>query len=98
MPLTLCVMLWPRPGQDEALSAYEDGVLALLGDHGARLVSRVRRVDGSAGPVEVQVIELPDEAALDSYLADPRRTANAAVRDAVIDRTEIMRVRSVETS
>ncbi len=88
MALTLCVMLWSHDGQDDALTAYEDEVLALLGDHGARLLSRVRRTGGE-GPLEVQVIELPDEAALQSYLVDPRRTASADARDRAIARTEM---------
>ncbi|WP_425955668.1 hypothetical protein [Xylanimonas sp. McL0601] len=96
LPLTLCVLLWPLPGQDDALTAYEDAVLALLPDHGARLVSRVRRTasDGPAGdgPLEVQVIELPSGEALAAYMADPRRTALAVDRDAAIARTQILDV------
>lgn len=92
MALTLCVLLWPVPGQDDALTAYEDEVLALLGDHGAQVVSRVRRADDTAGPLEVQVIELPDEDALQAYLADPRRLASSDVRDRAIARTEMFRV------
>jgi uncharacterized protein (DUF1330 family) len=92
MTLTLCVLLWPTPGNEDALIAYEDEVLALLGDHGARVVQRVRRVDDTAGPFEVQIIELPGEQALADFMADPRRTASADVRDRVIARTEIIRV------
>jgi uncharacterized protein (DUF1330 family) len=92
MTLTLCVLLWAAPGQEEALVTYEDKVLALLGDHGARLIQRVRKVDDSDGPLEVQIIELPDEAALGAFMADPRRVASADVRDRVIARTEITRV------
>ena len=95
-PLTLCVLLWPRPGQDDALSHYEDAVLALLADHGSRIVSRVRRTasDGPAaeGPLEVQVIELPSGEALAAYMADPRRAALAVDREAAIERTQILEV------
>jgi uncharacterized protein (DUF1330 family) len=90
--LTLCVLLWSFPGHEDALSAYEDAVLALLPEHGARLVSRVRRTGAGDGPVEVQIIELPSRAALDAYMADPRRTALTAERDAAIERTEILEV------
>ncbi len=38
MSLTLCVMLWARPGQDALLVSYEDEVLELLDEHGARVV------------------------------------------------------------
>jgi uncharacterized protein (DUF1330 family) len=93
MALTLCVLLWPHPGEEEALTAYEDEVLALLGDHGARVLTRVRRTDDAGdGPLEVQVIELPGEEALDAYLADPRRLASADVRDRAIARTQMFPV------
>ena len=34
---TLCVLLWARPGADDALTAYEDRVLALVSEHGGRI-------------------------------------------------------------
>ena len=95
MTLTLCVLLWPTPGHDEVLVAYEDEVLALLGDHRARVVQRVRKVGDGDGPLEVQIIELPDEEALAGFMADPRRVAAADVRDRAIARTEIIRVADV---
>lgn len=96
MALTLCVMLWPRDGHEEALVAYEDAVLALLDDHGARLASRVRSVEPGDGPLEVQIIELPDEQALAAYMSDPRRTALSDERDRAVARTEIIRVEQVQ--
>jgi uncharacterized protein (DUF1330 family) len=93
--MTLCVMLWARDGRQDALAAYEDQVLALLGDHDCRLVSRVRRTDSGDGPDEVQIIEMPDRTALDSYMSDPRRTALTEVRDHAIERTEILNVEPV---
>ncbi len=92
MPLTLAVLLWPRPGEDDALCAYEDDVLALLPDHGGRVVSRVRRRAGEVGPLEVQIIDLPGDSALDAYLADPRRAKLADVRQRAIARTDVIRV------
>lgn len=38
----LCVLLWPRPGATEALIAYEDKILALLDEHGGRILLRAR--------------------------------------------------------
>jgi uncharacterized protein (DUF1330 family) len=92
MALTLAVLLWPHPGEDDALGAYEDEVLALLPDHGGRVVSRVRRQTDGDGPLEVQIIDLRDEAALDSYMADPRRTRLTEIRDRAIARTDVIRV------
>jgi uncharacterized protein (DUF1330 family) len=82
-PVSLCVLLWARPGAEEALGAYEDSVLALLPDHGARVVER-------GSPTEVQLLEFPSAAAMDAYMKDPRRTALAADRDAAIARTEVL--------
>jgi uncharacterized protein (DUF1330 family) len=97
MPFHLCVLLWAVPGREPELIAYEDTVLALLPRYGARLVSRVRRLDDE-GPFEVHVIEVPDEAALDAYLADPARVALAATRQAAIERTDIVRVSLVDAA
>lgn len=89
MTVQLCVLLWARPGAAEALAAYEDKVLALLGEHGGRLVQRAR-ADGAEGrPDEIQLIEFASRAGYDGYLADARRTALAAERDAAIARTDL---------
>jgi uncharacterized protein (DUF1330 family) len=85
----LCVLLWARPGATEALVAYEDKVLALLGEHGGRLVQRAR-ADGADGrPDEIQLIEFSSQAGYEGYMADARRTALAGERDAAIARTEL---------
>jgi uncharacterized protein (DUF1330 family) len=96
MPLQLCVLLWAVPGRDADLTSYEDAVLALLPSHGGRVVSRVRRIDGQPGPIEVQLIELPDDAALQAFRADPARAALAETRQAVVERTELIQVRVIE--
>jgi len=89
MTVQLCVLLWARPGAAGALAAYEDKVLALLGDHGGRLVQRAR-ADGADGrPDEIQLIEFASQAGYDGYMADARRTALAAERDAAVARTDL---------
>ena len=101
MSVVLCVRLWANPGEERALVTYEDAVLALLPEHGARVVARVRAEQGDGGsaedsqPFETQIIELPDQAALDAYLADPRRAAASDLRDVAIARTEIQPVQLV---
>ena len=103
MSVVLCVTLWPNAGQEDALVAYEDSVLALLPEHGARVVARVRAGDddgtnaGDAAsadghPFETQIIEFAEDSGLDAYMRDPRRTAASDVRDRAIARTEIQRV------
>ena len=95
MSLRLWVLLWERVGRAQDLSAFEDAVLALLPKHSGRLLARdcvVNRADGD--PLEIQLIELPGEDALAAYLGDPVRTelARTHERDAIIDRTQLLRV------
>lgn len=88
MPITLCCLLWATPNNRPALHVYEDAVLGLLLDHGARIVHRALG-DGSDGtPDEVQFYQT----GLDGYLADPRRIALAEERERVIDRTQLFPV------
>ena len=95
MPLILCVLLWPHDGRQAELVAYEDKVLRLLPDHGGRVVQRVRSAGLGAQPLEVHILELPSEAALEAYLADERRVALSDERDAAIASTEVLRVEVV---
>ncbi|WP_159606821.1 hypothetical protein [Agromyces humi] len=91
-PITLCCLLWAHPGREDALTAYEDRVLAFVADHRGEVLERVRG-DGAAGhPLEVQVIRFAEQAGLDGYLADPRRLALAGERDGAVERTELFPV------
>ena len=67
--------------------AYEDRVLALLADHGAEVLERVRSDGANDRPLEVQVYRFPSQAALDGP-----RLALAAERDRVVARTEFFPV------
>lgn len=95
MTLELCVLLWASPGQDDALTDYEDTVLALIPEYGGTVVSRVRRVGDGDGPREVQIIHLPDDAAMQAYLGDPERRALADVHQRVIARTDVLSVETI---
>ena len=95
MAVTLCVLLWARLGKEHELGEYEDRVLALLPDHGAQVLTRMRPVGGVTEPTEVHVLEFPDDAALDAYMTDERRLALARDREAAIERTEILRVQVI---
>jgi uncharacterized protein (DUF1330 family) len=88
----LCVLLWARPGADAALVDYEDRVLELMADHGARVLQRARTDGADGAPLEIQMLEYPSQSALDGYLADERRAALAGERDAAVARTEILPV------
>jgi len=92
MVVTLCVLCWARDGCAAELVAYEDRVLALVPDHGGRVLQRARTAGERGEPLEVHLLQFPSEAALDAYLGDERRAALAADREAAIDRTQILRV------
>ncbi|GIE82341.1 hypothetical protein Aph02nite_82910 [Actinoplanes philippinensis] len=91
MTIQLCVLLWARPGRADAMAAYEDTVLALLGEHDGRLLQRARTAPGAPDgvPDETQLIEFAGQAGFDGFLADPRRAALSSERDAAIARTEL---------
>jgi len=42
--VTLCVLLWARPGAEDGLIAYEDEVLGLAPGYGGRILQRARPV------------------------------------------------------
>ncbi len=95
MAVTLCVLLWARTGAADALIAYEDAVLPLVASHGGRVVQRVRTDGADGAPLELHLLELPSEAALDAYMGDPQRVAMSDARDRAIERTEVYRVSPV---
>jgi hypothetical protein len=68
MAITLCCMLWSRPGKETALVVYEDKVLELLTDHDGTLLSRVRSDGADGRALEVQLLEFPSDVELDGYL------------------------------
>ncbi len=91
----LHVSLWARPGRVAELAAYEDAVLALLGEHGGHLLARVRPAERGSHPNEIQLISFDTSEGYEAYLVDPRRTGRASERDAAIERTEMYRVTHV---
>jgi uncharacterized protein (DUF1330 family) len=98
MEMNLCVLLWAHEGRDAELSAYEDQVLGLLGEHDGHVVQRARTVGGNGDndkPTEVQFLRFASEAALEGFMNDARRAALADQRDAAIAMTEVMRIQLV---
>jgi uncharacterized protein (DUF1330 family) len=96
MSLTLCVLLWTRPGADDALTAYEDRVLSLVPEHGGRVLQRARSRGADGQPLEIQLLEFPSAEALGRYMADERRTVLAGERDRAIARTDVIEVELIE--
>jgi hypothetical protein len=77
---------------------YEDAVLPLLRDHGARVVYRGRRSLGEhdALPFEVHLLWFPDRAAFDGYIADDRRTALLEQFGEVFTSKQVVEVDTIE--
>lgn len=92
MKQTFYVFLWPQPDMADALIAYEDSVLALVGEHGGTVLQRARGHGTENQPLEIQLFEWESEAAMGGFMSDPRRTALAEERDWAIARTEIVPV------
>ena len=95
MKLTFFVFLWSHPGMEEALAAYEDAVVALVGEHGGTVLQRARSDGAADQPLEIQLYQWESQTAMDSFMSDPRRTALAADRDQAIARTEIVPVQLI---
>ncbi|MFN2537566.1 MAG: hypothetical protein ABR549_05370 [Mycobacteriales bacterium] len=88
--MKLVVLLQAVPGRAAALASYEDKVLAILeARYGGKVLQRLTVM--GEGPTEVQVLELPGEAALTEFMADPERLALADERDGCVARTELFR-------
>ena len=51
--VTLCVLLWARAGEADALIAYEDAVLQLVATHGGRVLQRARTDGENDAPLEI---------------------------------------------
>ena len=95
--MRMCVLLWEQPGRDKDLAEFEDAVLAMVPDYGGTVLSRETVIDRADGdPLEVQLLEMPDEQAIAAHLNDPRRDA-LPPREEIIARTQILRVAAVSS-
>jgi hypothetical protein len=92
MSVTLCVLLWARAGQADALAAYEDRALELVAQHHGSVLQRVRSAGAEGQPREVQIISFGSDEAFDAYLRDERRSAMAQERERCVERTEVITV------
>jgi uncharacterized protein (DUF1330 family) len=70
-PISLCVLLWAKPGCDQLLFDYEDRILDLIAEHGGEVLARVRSVE--EGPTEVQILRFASELALAEFQHDEPR-------------------------
>ena len=98
MTIRMCVLLWEQPGRETELAEFEDTVLARVPAHGGTVVARdtvINRRDGD--PLEVQILEMPDDQALAAYMNDPGRLAVLERRDSIIARTQVLRLRDTDS-
>ena len=98
MTIRMCVLLWEQPGRETELAEFEDTVLARVPAHGGTVAARdtvINRRDGD--PLEVQILEMPDEQALAAYMNDPERLAVLDRRDSIISRTQLLRLRDTDS-
>ena len=93
--VTLCVLLWARPGAEAGLIAYEDEVLGIASGYGGRVLQRARSSGADGQPLEVQFLEFPSAQSVEEFMADGRRQALAGERDRVVARTEVIDVQLV---
>ena len=93
--VTLCVLLWARPGAEAGLIAYEDQVLGIASGYGGRILQRARSSGADGQPLEVQILEFPSARAVGEFMADGRRQSLAGERERVIARTEVIDVQPV---
>ena len=88
----MCVLLWAKQDAESALVAYEDRVLALVPEHGGRVLQRARTNGSDGQPLEIQLLEFPSAAGVSDYMSDERRLSLADERDRAIARTEVFNV------
>ena len=97
-PITLAFVGYTTSADAERAAAYEDAVLPLLAEHGARVLHRGRRRadQHESLPFEVHVLWFPDRAAFDAYLADDRRAALLAQFGETFTRKEVVELDVIE--
>ena len=93
-PFTVAFLGYAPDAGGDTAHAYEDRVLPLLADHGARIVYRGCRAAGEDEelPLEVQILSFPGRGALATFLTDERRVALREEYGEVFDRTELVRI------
>ena len=72
--IVLCIIFNIPPPGLSAFQTYEDAVLPLLTEHGGMLERRLRSADGLT---EIHVVKFLSAAHMESYRADPRRSAHS---------------------
>jgi len=93
--VTVCALVWSRPGQELLLTAYASRALANAESFGGHILQRLRRLPGSSGPQETQVLEFPSEEALAAYREAQRVDEYSRIRATAIADCLVIRVESM---
>ncbi len=94
-PVTVCCLVWSHAGQDLLLSAYANRALSNAESYGARVLQRLRRLPGSSGPLETQIIEFPSQELFEEYREAQRVDEYAHIRNTAIANWLIFPVESM---
>jgi len=97
LPFTLAFVGHTTAASAGPAAAYEDAVLPLLTDYGARVVYRGRRVAGQDAdlPFEVHLLWFPNRAALAGYLGDDRRAELLARFGEVFTQKQVVEMETI---
>ena len=90
MVISCCVMFWAHPGLEVDLSRYIDTVVDLETEHGGTVKYRGLTNASDDQPLEVHILEFPNEDMLNNFMGDERRVAMNPERERVIAKMEIM--------
>ena len=92
MVISCCVLFWAHPGLEADLSRYIDTVVDLEIEHGATVRYRGLTDATDDQPLEVHILEFPNEDMLSNFMGDERRVTMDPERQRVIAKMEIMQL------
>jgi len=87
------VLVFVRPGQEELLREYERRARPIMRRHGGdfeRVMKPVARGGEASGPHEVHLLHFDSAGAFDAFRSDPELQRYTALRDAAVERAELL--------
>ena len=85
--LVVVVVLYARPGAEEAFADFEEQALAILREHGGRLERAVRPVRAADAPHDIHVLTFPSQSVFDAYRGIRRLAVLASLRQSAVEKT-----------
>ncbi|MBG6054383.1 hypothetical protein IWX81_000773 [Salinibacterium sp. CAN_S4] len=90
MVISCCVLFWAHSGLESDLSRYIDTVVDLEIEHGGTVKYRGLSDGSDDQPLEVHILEFPNEDMMNNFMGDPRRVEMNPERERVIAKMEII--------